>query len=231
MSQERHAPLPMLVLIASALLLAACGGGQTSSNEVKADAPPAKSAANDVPDVATPTEKICGDVDRAAVAAVLEVPEGKVVIFDGIAGEEMKRSDGTAILDKSGDPMLRDATICEITNKQGTEAFTLSFFDAKNSAEQIKSYSQDQEKFVVMAEDDGAECTTVKDLGFGEPSRGEHCDGFEGGSGALNVSGVFGSTVVRCAIFTYAMGEDLGAKVKPVKSICLDAVKAIGAPS
>jgi hypothetical protein len=218
----------MLILIASALLLAACGSGEPASNDGKAGASSAEPTASTVPVVTTPTEKICGEVDRGAVAAVFEVPEGKVVIFDGIAGEEMKRSDGTAILDKSGDPMLRNATICDITNKQGTEVFTLSFFDAKTSAEQTKSYSQDQKvRLATYEEEDGVGCKTLQDPAFGEPSWGEHCDGFDGGFGSLNLSGVFGSTVVSCTTFTDTVGEDLVATVKPVKTICSDALKAI----
>ncbi len=229
MSEKRPAALPMLILMASALLLAACGGGQSSSSDGKADAPSAESTTNAVPEVTTPTEKICGQVDRAAVADLLEVPEGRVVIFDGIAGEEMKASDGTAIKDKSGNPVLRPATICDITNKQGTEVFTLSFFDAKNSAERITSYSQDQKELLATYKEEGLVCKTLQDLGFGEPSWGEHCGGHDGGFGFLNVSGAFGSSVVGCTINTKAKAKaaDLAAMVKPAKTVCLDAVKAI----
>ncbi len=223
MSQRHHKPLPTLIMIGSALVLAACGGGEPSSG--KSAAPSAESTANGVPAVATPTEKICGEVDRAAVAALLEVPEGSVTIFDGIAGEEMTRSDGSALLDKDGNPMPRTATICDITNKQRTDVFTLSFFDAKTSALKSKSYAQDQKEFIAYSEEDGAKCKTVQDLGFGEPSWGEHCNGFEGGFGSLNVSGVFGPTVVSCTL--YAATKDLPTKVNPAKTVCLDAVKSI----
>jgi hypothetical protein len=226
MSQKRHTSLPLLVLLGSALVLAACGAGETSSSSGTSAAPSAESTAKGAPAVATPTEKICGAVDRAAVAALLDVPEGSVTIFDGIAGEEMTRSDGSTLLDKDGNPTIRPATICDITNKQRTDVFTLSFFDAKTSSEKAKSYAQNQKEFIAFSEEEGAVCGTVQDLGFGEPSWGEHCTGFEGGFGSLSVSGVFGPTVVTCSLYANAKG-DPAAKVKPAKTICADAVKAI----
>ncbi len=226
MFKGRPTTLPILTL-AALLFLASCGGGDASSDDGKAEVPAAEAPSSAFPVVTTPTEKICGEMDRADAATILEVPQGKTATFGYVAGEERKSSAGDAIKDKSGDPLLWTSTGCDITAKEGAEALLFSVADAKTSADKMKTYAKDQEIVISSYVEDGGVCEKVQDPGFGEPSWGDHCSGLDGGSGSLQISGVFGKTVVNCTLFTYDMSDDLPAKVAPLTTTCLDAVEAI----